>query len=65
MGGYATSRVAATLDAAPWKLTFAIENLADSRANTFAYGNPFTLRTTEQVTPLSPRTASITLRVAY
>jgi iron complex outermembrane receptor protein len=65
MGGYATSRMAAALEAAPWTLIFAIENLTDARGNTFAYGNPFTLRTTEQVTPLRPRTASITLRVAY
>lgn len=65
MGGYVTSRLAASLDAARWTLTFAIENLGDARGDTFAYGNPFSLHTTDQVTPLRPRTVSATLRVAY
>jgi outer membrane receptor protein involved in Fe transport len=65
MGGYATSRLAASFDAAPWTLTLAVENLTDARGDTFAYGNPFTLRTAGPVTPLRPRTASATLRVAF
>ncbi|MGZ6018112.1 MAG: TonB-dependent receptor [Phenylobacterium sp.] len=65
MGGYTTSRLAASLDTVRWTLTVAIENLADARGDTFAYGNPFTLRTTNQVTPLRPRTASVTLRTSF
>lgn len=36
-----------------------IDNLLDSSASTFALGNPFSVRTTRQYTPLRPRTASV------
>lgn len=65
MGGYSTSRLAATLADDHWRLTLAAENLADAHANTFAYGNPFTLRTQRQVTPLRPATVYLALSVAY
>lgn len=65
MGDYGTGRVAATLAADRWKLTLAVDNPTDSRGDTFAYGNPFTLRSTRQVTPLRPRTVSLTLKVSY
>ena len=65
MGGYATERVALSLGKDRWTVTLAGENLADARGDTFAYGNPFTLRTTRQVTPLRPRTLSVGLRIAY
>jgi outer membrane receptor protein involved in Fe transport len=65
MGGYSTSRLATTLTDERWRLTLAAENLADTYANTFAYGNPFTLRTERQITPLRPTTVSLALSVAY
>ena len=65
MGDYATGRLSASLVAPPWRLTLAVDNPADSRGDTFAYGNPFTLRTSRQLTPLRPRTLSVTLKVAY
>ncbi len=65
MGGYSTGRIAAALADDRWRLTLAIDNPADALGDTFAYGNPFTLRTTRQVTPLRPRTISLSLRVAY
>ncbi len=65
MGGYSTGRLAATLADDRWRLTLAIDNPADVRGDTFAYGNPFTLRTTRQITPLRPRTISLSLRMAY
>lgn len=65
MGDYGTGRLAATLAAERWRMTLAVENPADSQGDTFAYGNPFTLRTTHQITPLRPRTISLTVRVAY
>jgi outer membrane receptor protein involved in Fe transport len=61
MGAYSTARLAASLAERRWTLTAALENPADTRGDTFAYGNPFTLRTTQQVTPLRPRTVSVTL----
>ncbi|MDB5456143.1 MAG: TonB-dependent receptor plug [Caulobacter sp.] len=65
MGGYATGRLAAGLATSRWRLTAALDNPTDARGDTFAYGNPFSLRTTRQITPLRPRTATITFRVAY
>ncbi len=65
MGSYATGRLALGLATPRWRLTAALDNPTDSHGDTFAYGNPFSLRTTRQVTPPRPRTASLTFRVAY
>jgi outer membrane receptor protein involved in Fe transport len=65
MGDYSTARLAATLESSRWRMTMAVENPANARGNTFAYGNPFSLRTVGQVTPLRPTTVSLTLRIAY
>jgi iron complex outermembrane recepter protein len=62
MGDYWTGRLAASLLAAPWRWTLAIDNPADSRGNTFAYGNPFNVRSAPEVTPLRPRTVSLGFR---
>ncbi len=65
MGDYATTRLAATLSAARWRFTLAVDNAANARGDTFAYGNPFIVRTTPLTTPLRPRTAMATLRVDF
>ncbi|MBX3479009.1 MAG: TonB-dependent receptor [Caulobacter sp.] len=65
MGDYVSGRLAASLVGDRWSLTLAVTNPADSRGDTFAYGNPFTLRTTRQMTPQRPRTASLTLRATF
>jgi iron complex outermembrane receptor protein len=65
MGGYATGRLAASLDTSRWRLTLALDNPSDERGNTFAYGNPFTVRATQQVTPQRPRTVSVSLRTSF
>jgi hypothetical protein len=65
MGGYAVGRLAATLDSGRWRLTLAVDNPADQGGDTFAYGNPFTLRPTPQTTPLRPRTLSLPLRTTF
>ena len=38
-----------------------VDNPANSVGNTFAYGNPFSLRRASQVTPQRPRTAGVEL----
>lgn len=38
-----------------------IDNVLDERADTFAFGNPFSVRTVRQYTPLRPRTVSISI----
>jgi len=45
-----------------WAWRWDIENIADSRADSFAFGNPFTAAASDQRTPLRPRTVSLSLR---
>jgi iron complex outermembrane recepter protein len=45
-----------------WELQFNATNLLDSRADTFAFGNQFSIRDGSQRTPRRPRT--VTLQVA-
>jgi outer membrane receptor protein involved in Fe transport len=61
MGGYATARIQASLERGPWRAEAWIDNLTNQRANTFAFGNPFTLSRGPQATPLRPRTLGVAL----
>ncbi|WP_293386420.1 TonB-dependent receptor [Phenylobacterium sp.] len=56
MGGYASGRLAGTLRAQAWRATLYLDNVADERGNTFAFGNPFSRARATQATPLRPRT---------
>lgn len=42
-----------------WRASLSISNLLNSRKNSFAFGNPFSFRTTPQFTPLQPRTIGV------
>ena len=64
-GNYDTGRLAASLVNDHWRFTVAVDNPADSSADTFAYGNPFLLRTVRQSTPLRPRTVSMTAEASF
>ncbi len=55
-GGYATADANARLDFGKFGLSFALDNVSDTRANTFSFGNPFTVTSRNQITPLRPRT---------
>jgi outer membrane receptor protein involved in Fe transport len=65
MGGYAATRFAARLWSDRLSLGLAVDNLFDSAGDTFAYGNPFTLRISRQTTPQRPRTVSVEVRARY
>ena len=65
MGGYATTRLAARLWSDRLGLGLAVDNLFDSAGDTFAYGNPFTLKLSGQSTAQRPRTMSLELHVRY
>ena len=56
MGGYWVGRVAAKLSTHTWSLEGYVDNIADERGNTFAFGNPFNAAKSVQSTPLRPRT---------
>ncbi len=59
------------VDAAAWwkkhELQVRIEalNLSNTRGNRFAFGNPFTVRTEDQSTPLRPRTLRIQISLTH
>ena len=61
MGGYASGRIAGALSTAAWRATAYVENVADERGNTFAFGNPFSRARATQATPLRPRTLGVGL----
>jgi iron complex outermembrane receptor protein len=62
MGGYGTGRIALSLADPVWRTTLAVDNPFGARGDTFAYGNPFSLRTIRQVTPLRPRTVGLSIQ---
>lgn len=47
--------------AGAWSLGIALDNILDSDANQFAYGNPFTLGAGLQATPVRPRTVRVSI----
>ncbi|WP_240653222.1 TonB-dependent receptor [Sphingomonas crocodyli] len=61
MGGYFQMALAAGLRRGCLNISARIDNLFDSEADTFAFGNPFAIRETRQYTPLRPRTFSLSL----
>jgi outer membrane receptor protein involved in Fe transport len=61
--GYATLDARVTLQRAGLDLSLAAANLLNSHADTFAFGNPFSIRGNSQYTPLQPR--ALTLGIAY
>ncbi|MCF6274508.1 MAG: hypothetical protein L3J05_01935, partial [Robiginitomaculum sp.] len=45
-----------------WQLEGFVSNILDDKSNTFAFGNPFTFRLQNHVTPQRPRTAGMRVR---
>jgi len=64
MGNYFLSNARLGLDWGPWEGMLYVDNLGDQRANSFAFGNPFSFATEGQITPLRPRTVGFRLRWA-
>ncbi|WP_183214577.1 TonB-dependent receptor domain-containing protein [Brevundimonas variabilis] len=54
MGDYWTSDLAAGIDLENWSVSLRLENVSGSRANTFAYGNPFLVGVVDVTTPQRP-----------
>jgi outer membrane receptor protein involved in Fe transport len=63
IGGYVLVGLQSQLRRGPWQLNLFIRNLFDSNGDTFAFGNPFSLRVAPQYTPATPR--AITMSAAY
>lgn len=61
MGGYAIFHADAFTTIEGLEVHLGVGNLLNSRADSFAFGNPFRVRTERQYTPLQPRTISLSL----
>lgn len=61
---YALVDLNAGIERGAWRIGLYIDNLADVRADTFAFGNPFSVRAQSQYTPARPRVVGLTLRYA-
>jgi outer membrane receptor protein involved in Fe transport len=62
MGNYAVVDLGVTVEKAGWSVQIALLNLLDTGANSFSFGNGFSMRTTRQTTPVQPRTMTLTVR---
>lgn len=60
-GDYAKADLVAALLWKKWRLSLEVSNLFNVSANTFSFGNPFTVAQGNQVTPLRPRTVRLGL----
>lgn len=61
MRPYATVALNSMLEHDGWTAALQIENLFDVRGDSFAFGNPFSIRSAPQYTPLRPRAFTISL----
>ena len=56
MGGYVLARLSAQVQKDGWRLALFLSNPANTRGNTFSYGNPFDFQQAQEITPERPRT---------
>lgn len=65
MGGYGVGRVAIELKGRDFRLQAFVDNVADTRGNTFAFGNPFSRAMAAQETPLRPRSIGLAIQRGF
>jgi iron complex outermembrane receptor protein len=65
MGGYFTGRLTAGVKNPGWRLLLVLDNPANTQGDTFAFGNPFSFGQVRQITPLRPRTLSLSLSANF
>jgi len=65
MGGYSLANIRFGLRHGSWRATVSVENIGNAQADSFSFGNPFSLNTIRQVTPLRPRTIGVSLGWSY
>lgn len=61
MGNYTTASAAVFFTRGGFTLSGRIDNLFDIQGDTFAFGNPFSIATGSQYTPLRPRTFALSI----
>lgn len=62
MGDYWVGDIGIEASRGNWKAGLTVANILDQRENSFGFGNPFTLRSIDQRTPLQPRTLTARLQ---
>ena len=65
MNGYATLDLSSAWIMSKLRYEVRLENASDVKSNSFAYGNPFTLNGSTQVTPLRPRTLWLSIGAGF
>jgi hypothetical protein len=65
MGRYGTGAIAAGVNVGPWTVEGFVDNPVNTIGDTFAFGNPFSIRSIKQTTPLRPRTLGLSLSAAF
>jgi hypothetical protein len=65
MNGYSTVDLSSALIQTRLRYEVRIDNATDVKSNSFAYGNPFTLNGSTQVTPLRPRTLWLSVGMGF
>lgn len=65
MGDYAVFAAGASASSGRWSLALRVDNLFDTAGDSFAFGNPFSIRDGQQFTPLTPRTLVTSVRFAW
>lgn len=65
MGNFATVSSVATLATSGVLLSARIDNMFDIKGDSFAFGNPFSIREGRQFTPLRPRTLTLSVRRSW
>ncbi|HEX7742382.1 MAG TPA: TonB-dependent receptor, partial [Sphingobium sp.] len=61
MGDYTILAMHAELSRGPWTIGSRLDNLFDIRGDSFAFGNPFSIRENRQFTPVRPRTVTLSI----
>jgi outer membrane receptor protein involved in Fe transport len=64
-GEYARADISAGLEAGAWRVSLDATNLFNISANSFSYGNPFSVGRGDQITPLRPRTVRLGVSVGF
>jgi len=65
MGGFGEADLTVAATRGRMRVALSIDNLFDARGDSFAFGNPFSVRTEAQYTPTRPRTGSLSFGVDF
>ena len=64
-GGFVAGQLGGRLDFGRFGLSLDVDNVGDARGNRFSFGNPFSVASGLQTTPLRPRTVRIGLDASF